>query len=97
MASASLAISVGKLGIVRLTGRDLELLRQDCYDRDDHCCVTCGRWVRFERGYEDSMHMAHVRGKRNNGDVLENVKTKCGHCHLVLEHNPKSVPPKERR
>ena len=89
-----MAIHVGKVGIVRRTGAALEALRWDCYYRDNQRCVTCKRWVRFERGEEDSMHMAHVRGKRNNGDTLDNVRTKCGYCHLVLEHNPKSVPRK---
>lgn len=90
-------IRVGKLGIVRLTGPDLEALRRQRYELDSRRCVTCKRWVRFERGEEDSMHMAHVQNKRMYGDTLANVRTKCGYCHLVLEHNPKSVPPKGRR
>lgn len=28
------------------------------------------------------------------GDNLDNVRTKHPYCHLVLEHNPKSVPKK---
>jgi hypothetical protein len=87
---------VGKLGIVRLTGNDLGELRRQCYDRDKGRCVRCCRHLRYEAGYWDSMHMAHVKAKRNHGDTLENVQTKCLHCHLVQEHNPKSVPRKVR-
>ncbi len=89
-----MARRVGKLGIVRLTGKHMEELRRACYERDHQRCVNCFRWLRFERWHENSMHMAHVRTKRNNGDTLDNVVTKCWHCHLVLEHNPKSVPRK---
>jgi 5-methylcytosine-specific restriction endonuclease McrA len=85
---------VGKLGIVRLTGDDLEALRRACFERDHYRCVNCGVGVIFERGYWYSGHMAHVRNKRMYGDTLENVRTKCMNCHLVEEHNPKSVPRK---
>lgn len=89
-----MTITVGKLGIVRLTGDDMEALRWECYRRDEAKCVICRRWLRFERDREDSMHMAHIRNKRMYGDVIDNVLTKCSYCHLVLEHNPKSVPSK---
>lgn len=91
-----MSIRVGKVGIIRRTGEALTQLRWDCYYRDGQRCVTCKRWVRFESGEWDSMHMAHVRNKRMYGDTLDNVRTKCGECHLVLEHNPKSVPKKVR-
>lgn len=89
-----MAITIGKLGIVRVTGPDMEALRWDCYTRDEAKCVICRRWLRWERGSEDSMHMAHIGAKSMYGDVIGNVLSKCGYCHLVLEHNPKSVPPK---
>ena len=84
----------GKLGIVRLYGPNLEALRRERYELDGHKCVDCKRWLRFESGYQDSMHMAHAGNKRMYGDVIGNVRSKCGDCHLVKEHNPKSVPPK---
>jgi hypothetical protein len=94
----------GKLGIVRLYGTDLESLRRECFERDEYRCqhilklgrkkVKCLRVVRWEQGHEDSGHMAHIGNKRMYGDVISNVVAKCPNCHLVLEHNPKSVPPK---
>ena len=81
---------VGKLGIVRLTGKDMESLRRERFELDGYRCVDCGRGVSWEWG-----QLAHVRTKRNNGDTLENVRTKCAECHH-REHNPKSVPRKAR-
>jgi 5-methylcytosine-specific restriction endonuclease McrA len=83
----------GKCGIVRLYGKNLEALRETCFERDRRRCVDCGRRLVLERGFVDSMQMAHVRTKRNNGDTLDNVRSKCGDCHH-REHNPKAVPPK---
>lgn len=94
-----MSIHVGHLGIVRLTGRHLEDLRRQCYDRDRHLCTWpgCGRWLRWERGHEDSMHMAHILGRGAGGsDVLSNVRSRCFDHHMVSEHHPKSVPRKER-
>lgn len=73
----------------RLKGDALGELRRLCFDRDGGRCVDCGRVLRFERGYSDSMEMAHVRGKRMWGDSLSNVRAKCGPfaggCH-AKEH-----------
>ena len=59
----------GKLGIVRLFGKDLGALRDEVFDRDEDRCqwAGCGRWVRRERGYWDSGHMAHIQGKGASG------------------------------
>lgn len=91
---------VGKLGIVRLRGEDLEKLRSECFDRDKGRCQwatgpdeICGKSLIYEAGYSDSMHMAHRKGKRNHGDTLENVRALCAKHHAD-EHNPKSVPKK---
>lgn len=88
-----MSVTIGKLGIVRLTDEDMEALRNACYARDGGRCVICGMKVRKERGYWDSMHMAHIRTKRNNGDTLDNVQTKCPGHHWA-EHNPKACPKK---
>jgi 5-methylcytosine-specific restriction endonuclease McrA len=75
------AIYIGKTGRVRLTGKDLEKLRRECYERDDHRCTVCGIYLRWEAGYFDSMHMAHIVSRGAGGsDALENVTSKCpGH------------------
>ena len=95
----------GKLGIVRLYGDDVEPLRRECFERDEYRCQhvidvgpperKCLRVVRWEEGYPDSGHMAHIGNKRMYGDVIDNVLTKCPRCHLELEHaGGKVVPPK---
>jgi hypothetical protein len=83
------SLHVGHLGIVRLTGRHLEDLRRRCYDRDRHVCVWpgCGVWLRWLRGYSDSMHMAHIRGRGAGGsDTIDNVRSLCFHHHIEVEH-----------
>jgi 5-methylcytosine-specific restriction endonuclease McrA len=83
----------GKLGIVRLYGKDLEALREACYMRDSGLCEVCGRWSPLHGDLMIRAHMAHRRGKRNNGDTLGNVRILCP-VHHGEEHNPKSVPKK---
>lgn len=91
---------VGKLGIVRLAGADLEALRRQCFERDDYACRDCGRRVAWSEQEEQLVgskwawsnafgfpvgQMAHIRTKRNNGDTLDNVRTLCPDCH-TKEH-----------
>ena len=74
-----MAIRVGKLGIIRRTGKDLEELRAECFERDRGVCQDCRVATLFGAPHEHphSFHMAHYRGKRNNGDTLDNVRCLC--------------------
>jgi predicted restriction endonuclease len=91
-----MGVRVGKLGIIRLTGDDLTALRRECFERDKYRCVVCGHAVRWESGYWESGHMAHIIGRgRGGSDVIENVLTKCSGHHWE-EHHPKAVPRKVR-
>lgn len=81
----------------RLKGKDLEQLRRQCFERDNECCVVCGMKLRWETGYRDSMHMAHIRAKRIGGDNLANVRSKCFHDHIEVEHLGGKVVPKKVR
>lgn len=90
-------IRVGKLGIVRMTGKDLAQLKRACKTRDHWTCVECRIWV-SDDVHECSPHRAHAahivgRG-RGGSDILSNLRTLCSNCHLVKEHNPKSVTAK---
>jgi 5-methylcytosine-specific restriction endonuclease McrA len=92
-------IKTGKLGIVRCTGKDLAQLKLACKNRDGWTCVECGR--RVSDGVHECnphrAHAAHIVGLgRGGSDVISNLRTLCAICHLVNEHNPKSVPAKER-
>lgn len=81
----------GKLGIVRLYGKDLEALREACYMRDSGLCEVCRRWSPFHGDVMERAHMAHRQGKRNNGDTLENTRILCP-THHAHEHNSNGKP-----
>ncbi len=77
----------GKLGIIRLKGPALAALRRARFAMDHWKCADCGRSVSWASG-----HLAHIVGRGAGGsDTMENTRTKCDDCHLVQEHNPKSV------
>ena len=93
-----MSVTTGNLGIVRLTGADLAALRVSCFLRDGFRCQECWRRVHplAPEWAPSRAHMAHVEGRGAGGsDELSNVRTLCGDCHMVGEHNPKSVPAKE--
>jgi hypothetical protein len=91
----------GKLGRIRLKGEALAALRRQCFTRDGWKCTKidngkiipcpCGRSVSWASG-----HMAHIVSRGAGGsDVIENVHTMTGECHM-LSHNAggKPVPAK---
>ena len=78
----------------RLHGPEVGVLRAACFTRDKNLCVECGSRVYPNAAPEAPRraHMAHVIGRGAGGsDTLDNVRTLCGVCHLLEEHNPKSV------
>lgn len=79
-----MSIRIGNLGIVRRTGKDMDAMRNECLERDRHCCVKCGRyvWDGVPDWFSNKYDMAHKRNKRMYGDVLENVETMCHECHM---------------
>lgn len=100
---------VGKLGIVRLVGEDLEALRRACFERDGYRCqnviierlpflggtVISNIFTCNKLGTWNTLEMAHLRTKRNNGDTLDNVITMCRECHAKSHNcNGKPCPPK---
>jgi hypothetical protein len=85
---------VGKAGIVRLHGEDMEALWQASWSRSGGMCERCGMLLnRYSKNPMTRAELSHVRTKRNNGDGLDNVQMLCGECHHSL-HNPKVVPRK---
>ena len=88
-----MTITIGHLGIVRLTGDDLTALRASCFVRDHFRCSECDRRVSpLAPEWADSRaHMAHIEGRGVGGsDVLSNVQTLCGEHHRA-EHCPRPV------
>lgn len=93
-------IRVGKLGIVRCTGKDLEALRDACWERDEGICQRCGAAVYKQARFDGdplAYDMAHRRNKLMYGDVLGNIDVNCHECHMN-SHNcgGKPLPPKPR-
>lgn len=96
----SMSVHIGKLGIIRLTDEDLDDLRHRVFVRDKGRCVKCKMpliefpWSSLvANGY----HWSHKRNKRMYGDTEKNTEARCRDCHLISQHNPKSVPRKAKR
>jgi len=73
-------------------------IRRQRFELDGRRCVDCGRPVILERGYWNSMHLMHIRGKGAGGDwSMDNLATGCLDCH-GKRHNAggKPVPRKPR-
>ena len=81
-----MSVRVGKLGIVRLTGKDLEKLRRDCWYRDNFTCAACLTATNYEPRYTGdprAYDMAHIKSRGAGGsDVLDNVRALCHSCHM---------------
>jgi hypothetical protein len=73
-----------------LAGEDCESRRLQVFSRDQFKCVDCGTSVGWYTG-----HLAHGGNtKVSRCWCLENLKTKCYVCHIIIEHNrePKWTP-----
>jgi 5-methylcytosine-specific restriction endonuclease McrA len=82
---------------IRLEGKSLEALRDECYERDNGCCQECGKWLPRHGEVLFRAHMAHIKGRgRGGSDTIDNVRVLCAMHHGTTDHNPKSVPRKVR-
>jgi 5-methylcytosine-specific restriction endonuclease McrA len=90
----------------RLKGAALEQLRRDCFERDGYRCQgfihsECGLWFTCRKLVTwESGHMAHIVSRGRGGpDVIDNVVTKCGDCHIGIEHSygPSGIKPCPRK
>ena len=89
-----MSVKIGKLGIVRLTGKDLAQLRIDCFQRDKFTCQECGIHVTVftYSAASNAANMAHIQSRGAGGsDVISNVQTLCHLCHMK-EHNAGGKP-----
>lgn len=93
---------VGKLGIERLAGPDVDVRRREIGERDGWVCEKCG--IQCNSDGQDSRpkgEWAHRGNKRMYGDGIGNGRILCGPvfgrvgCHQK-EHNAggKPCPPK---
>jgi 5-methylcytosine-specific restriction endonuclease McrA len=76
---------------IRLKGRELSALNARIYERDQHRCVVCTRWV------EDGHKFHHVIYKSHGGDdSYENGVLLCDDCHYEVHHGKRSVEVKDK-
>lgn len=60
----------------RLKGKKLIALYRQVYERDNGCCVRCGRWI------EEGTIPHHRKYKsQGGGDTLDNLEMLCMECH----------------
>lgn len=56
-------------------------VKRKVYERDNHRCVACGRWV------EERFACAHYIARAHGGlGVEENILTLCEDCHWAFDH-----------
>ncbi len=78
---------------VRLSGRDMDMLRLKCFQRDRSRCRECRKGVStsLPAWHPLKANMAHIQGQGANGsDELSNVLTLCHDCHMA-NHNGKTL------
>ena len=76
---------------IRLKGRELSALNARIYERDQHRCVVCTRWV------EDGHKFHHVIYKSHGGDdSYENGVLLCDDCHYEVHHGKRSTEVKDK-
>ena len=64
-----------------------EAVRRLVFGRDGFRCVECRAPVRWESGYWESGHLAHIKSRGAGGSwEPDNLRTLCMRCHMA-EHN----------
>lgn len=82
-------------GRPKLTRKEGSAVRHAVWERCGGRCENCGIAMIEEAGSWSSMHAAHVISRGRGGEFSEsNLRGLCIACHLVGQHNPKSVPAK---
>ena len=68
-----------KPGIVRVKGKDMQALRIACFLKYGGRCDECNviTWLNAPDEHPRKADMAHIRGKRNHGDSIDNVRNLC--------------------
>lgn len=76
---------------VRLKGQALNKLVAAVYDRDQHKCAVCGRWV--EEGHKPH-HEPPGYGRKS--DELRKMVLLCDECHYERHHGKESDKVKDK-
>lgn len=76
---------LNKTNLKRLHGKELRLLVAQVFERDNHECVVCGRWV------EDGIKPHHEPcGAGRKSDELNKMVLLCNECHFERHHGKHS-------
>lgn len=68
---------------IRLKGKNIRKLRQECYERADGCCEKCGSAAPWDGGIMFMGHMHHIKHRSLGGsDTIKNVQWLCNECHI---------------
>lgn len=71
---------------IRLKGISQKQLHSEVLDRDNNCCVVCGKYV------PEGTKAHHEPPKSHGGqDILENLVTLCYECHFKRHHGKDST------
>lgn len=76
---------------VQLKGQSLNKLVAAVYDRDQHKCAVCGRWV--EEGHKPH-HEPLGYGRKS--DELRKMVLLCDECHYERHHGKESDKVKDK-
>ena len=77
--------------LVRLKGKAQLALMALVYERDKHCCVVCGRWVKDGTKYH---HEPCGAGRKS--DEIGKVALLCDECHYKRHHTEEAMAIKEK-
>ena len=75
---------------VRLKGKDLKKLNDAIFERDNHKCVVCGRWVKDGAKFHHEPSGAKKSDELNKGAVL------CDDCHFDRHFTRRSNKVRQR-
>lgn len=82
---------ISKTKLIRLKGQALRDLVARVFDRDQHRCVYCLRWV------EDGVKPHHEPcGAGRKSDELGKMVLLCNECHYERHHGKESPKVKEK-
>ena len=79
---------------VRLKGKKKAEFKARVYKRDggkcqDPKCDTPDRVLPRSGSVFEFAHLSHIKSYgAGGGDTMDNVKWKCNHCHIEIEHGP---------
>lgn len=76
---------------VRLVGESMRRLVNEVYERDQHKCVICQKWVEYGHKPHHVLYKSH-----GGGDTLDNMVLLCNDCHHEVHCGKKQMELKDK-